>query len=105
MVRKQSHVAAPQRARPERSARLEARITDAQKALIERAAAYEGRSVTDFVVGALAAAAETVVREHEVIWLNAAQSQSFVAALQKQVRPTAALRKAAARHRRLVEPV
>jgi uncharacterized protein (DUF1778 family) len=30
--------------------RLEARVTAEQKALIERAAAYEGKTISDFVV-------------------------------------------------------
>ena len=36
-----------------KTARLEARISAEQKALIERAAAYERRSVSDFVVQAV----------------------------------------------------
>ncbi len=44
-----------------RAARFEARMTDAQRSLLERTAAYEGRSLTDFVVSTLASAAEAVI--------------------------------------------
>jgi len=86
-----------------RSARLEARITQSQKTLIERAAAYEGRTVSDFVVSKLASAAEAVIQEHEIIRLNRAQSRAFVEALLNPPAPNAALRKAARRHQRVVE--
>jgi uncharacterized protein (DUF1778 family) len=83
-------------------ARLEARITEQQKAMIERAAAYEGRSVTDFVVHALAQVAKTVVHDHEVLRLNPAQSRAFVQRLLKPSKPNRALRAAAKKHRRSV---
>ena len=89
--------------KPTRSARLETRLTPDQKALIERAAAYEGRSVTDFVVHTLQAEARKVVEGHETIKLNAAQSRKLVEALLKPAKPTAALRRAARRHEQLVE--
>src|SRR5207244_2468878 len=85
-----------------RSARLETRISEAQKALIERAAAYQGRTLTDFVVDTLASAAEAVVHEHEVIRLNKAQSRVFVELLLNPPAPNAVLQKAARRHRRSV---
>ena len=88
---------------PVRSARLEARVSETQKALIERAAAYEGRSVTDFVVSTLAAAADSVVREHEIIRLNHAQSEAFVESLLHPVTPNTALRRAARQHEQSVE--
>jgi uncharacterized protein (DUF1778 family) len=82
---------------------LEARITEAQKALIERAAAYEGRTVTDFVVNALASAAKSVVDEHEVIRLTPDESLAFVKKLLARPRPNAALRKAFGKYKRTVE--
>jgi len=88
---------------PIRSARLEARISESQKALIERAAAYEGRSVTDFVVSTLAAAADSVIREHELVRLTQTQSQAFVEALLHPKAPNAALRRAARHHQESVE--
>jgi uncharacterized protein (DUF1778 family) len=86
-----------------RQSRLEVRITATQKALIERAAAYEGRSVTDFVVSAVTAASQAAIERHEVIRLNPAQSEAFVKSLLNPSPPNAALRRAARVHRRSVE--
>ena len=46
-----------------KSARLETRVSPEQKELIERAAAYTGRSVSDFVVAHVEVAAKKVVDE------------------------------------------
>lgn len=82
------------RQRASRTARLEARITADQKALIERAAAYEGRSVSDFVVQSVQEAAKTVVPDHEVLRLNRRQSEAFVKILLDPPEPNAALQQA-----------
>ena len=86
-----------------RTARLEARISEHQKALIERAAAYEGRSVTDFVVHAVSQVAMTVVQERELLRLNQAQSRAFVKRLLEPGEPNEALRAAAKKYRRSVD--
>ncbi len=78
-----------------RNARLEARITAEQKALVERAAAYLGRTVSDFVVQTVQEAAKNVIHEHEVVRLDRRQSQAFVDALLNPPEPNEALRKAA----------
>jgi uncharacterized protein (DUF1778 family) len=91
------------KSKPRRSTRLETRLTVDQKAMIERAAAYQGRSVSDFVVQTLATAAELVVQEHEIIRLNAEQSRAFVEALLNPPPPNAALRRAARKYLRTVE--
>lgn len=64
-----------------RSERLEARITADQKALIQRAAELEGRSITDYVVSSVQDAAKRTVEAHEAIVLSAADSRAFVDAL------------------------
>lgn len=66
-----------------RSARLEARLTDHEKSLIERAAAYQGSTVAEFVVRALTTASESVIQNHEILQLNSVQSQAFVELLLK----------------------
>jgi uncharacterized protein (DUF1778 family) len=63
-----------------RGERLEARVTVDQKRLIEHAAALEGRSVTDFVLASVQAAARTAIERHQVE-LTVRDSQVFVAAL------------------------
>ncbi len=64
-----------------RGERLEARITADQKALIQRAAELEGRSLTDYVVSSVQDAARRTVEAHDVLVLSAAESRAFVDAL------------------------
>lgn len=60
-----------------RNARLELRVTIEQKRQITRAAAIQGRSVTDFVVTALQDAAKRALDEQHVIQLNQKDSEFF----------------------------
>lgn len=87
---------------PPRRERLEARITTEQKTLLERAAALEGRSLTDFVVSNAHAAAVATIQRHEVIALTARDSQLFAEALSHPPAPNERLRAAARRHRDLI---
>jgi uncharacterized protein (DUF1778 family) len=64
-----------------RGERLEARITAEQKALIQRAAELEGRSVTDYVISSVQDAAKRTIEAHEIVALGAADSRAFVDAL------------------------
>ncbi len=64
-----------------RAERLEARITPAQKALIEHAAALQGRSVTDFVLASVQEAASRAIDEHERLSLSVRDARAFVQAL------------------------
>lgn len=84
------------------TARLETRITAAQKELIDLAAAYEGRSVSDFVVQTVQEAAKAVVREHESMRLSRKQSELLVKALLNPPKPNDALQEAAREYRRRV---
>lgn len=86
-----------------KSARLETRVSPEQKELIERAAAYAGRSVSDFVVAHVEVAAKLVVEEYERLHLNQTQSRTLVEALLSPKRPNKKLRTAAADHRTRVE--
>jgi len=78
--------------------RLETRCSADQKALIARAAALSGRTVTDFANSTLIEAATRIIREHEVISLNARDSKAFVAALLEPPSPGKRLRKAGERN-------
>jgi uncharacterized protein (DUF1778 family) len=82
-----------------KNARLEARVTQEQKELIERAASYEGRSVSDFVVATVQEAAIAVIQEHELLRLNKSQSRAFVETLLKPPEPNNAVRQAAQQYR------
>ena len=64
-----------------RAQRLEARVTAEQKALIERAAALQGRSLTDFVLTSVQEAARRAIEEHQQLELSVRDSEAFVAAL------------------------
>lgn len=85
-----------------RSERLEARVSPAQKELLARAAALEGRTVTDFVVSHACEAAAETIQEHEALALTRRDQQAFVRALLEPAEPTEALRRALAKHRELL---
>jgi uncharacterized protein (DUF1778 family) len=59
---------------PRRSDRLVARITPEDKSLLARAAALEGSSLASFVVSHIRDAAQEVIRRHDSIQLNEAES-------------------------------
>jgi len=64
-----------------RAERLEARVTAEQKSLIERAAALQGRTVTDFVLTSVQDAARRAIEEHHQLALSIRDSEAFVDAL------------------------
>jgi uncharacterized protein (DUF1778 family) len=64
-----------------RGERLETRVTAEQKKLIERAAALQGRTVTDFVLTSVQDAARRAVEEHSQLALSLRDSEAFVDAL------------------------
>ncbi len=86
--------------RTNKSARLEARTSRAQKALFEKAAALEGRSLTDFVLASVRDAATRVVQEHEVLRLSGRDSKVFVTSLLSDAAPGTKLRAAAGRYKK-----
>lgn len=69
-----------------KAARIEVRVTVEQKRLIERAAALEGRSVTDFVSVLAASEAEEVLHARRSATLSAESFDAFVHALDEQPR-------------------
>lgn len=81
-----------------RDARLEARVSRETKTLWERAAAIQGRKVTEFVVSSAVEAAQRILRENELSNLTHLDRIAFVEALLNPPAPNAKLRKAAARH-------
>ncbi len=81
-----------------RNERLEARITREQKALFQRAAELQGRTLTDFVIASVQEAALRTVEMERSIQLNAAESKAFADALLKPRQPNARLRAAARRY-------
>jgi uncharacterized protein (DUF1778 family) len=64
-----------------RAERLETRVTAEQKSLIERAAALQGRTLTDFVLTSVQDAARRAIEEHQQLALSVSDSEAFVDAL------------------------
>ena len=83
----------------EKTARLEARITEQQKALFMRAAELTGRSLTDFVLASAQETASRTLREHDTLMLSALDRKAFVEALLHPPVPAARLRQAVVRYR------
>ncbi len=83
-------------------ARLEMRTTPEQRVLIDRAAAYSGRSVTDFVLASVQEAAVRTIQDHEIIRLTAKDSLVFARALLNPRAPSASLLKAAKTYKKIV---
>jgi uncharacterized protein (DUF1778 family) len=81
-----------------RNERLEARISHNQKALFQRAAELQGRTLTDFVVSSVHEAAVRTIEEMQTIRLNAEDSRTFARALLKPRAPSEKLRAAARRY-------
>ncbi len=83
-----------------RSSRLVARLSEEDTALLEHAASLEGCSVAAFVVSRVREAATEVVKRHETVRLNQAESRRFVAALLAPPKaPTKRMKAALALHR------
>ncbi len=82
--------------------RMDFRLERDHKALVEKAAAYCGESLTGFAVSTLVREARRVVREHETVVLAASDRDRFLELLDTPPAPTHALRRAAHRHRDLI---
>ncbi len=87
-----------------KTARLEARITPDQQALIKRAAELEGRSVTDFVIAAAQTAAERRIEQTQVIKLSLEDQRLFADAILNPPEPSPSLKRAFQHHRALIKP-
>jgi len=86
--------------RSDASVRLEARLDPETKALAQRAAQIEGRSLTDFVITALRTAATETVERHQLLRLSLDDSKAFAEALLAPPAPNKALQLAAARYKK-----
>ena len=85
--------------------RLEARISSDLHRKVKRAAELQGRSLTDFVVSVLQDASRKAIEQSEVLELSRLDQEAFARALLKPPAPAVALRRAAARHRKLLRSV
>ena len=87
-----------------RAARLEARLSPEQKAMLQQAALLSGRTLSDFVVASAQEAATRVIQQHETIRLSRAEQIAFVTALLDPPAPGDRLRQAVATYRRQTGP-
>jgi uncharacterized protein (DUF1778 family) len=89
----------PETADKARNARLEARVSGAQKELFQRAAALTGRTLSELVIESTQEAATHIVQEHELIRLTRTEQAAFVAAILNPAPPGTRLRSAVERYR------
>jgi uncharacterized protein (DUF1778 family) len=64
-----------------KASRLEARISSEQKELFQRAANFQGRTLTEFVIDSVREKAESVIQDQELITLSARDRKVFINAL------------------------
>jgi uncharacterized protein (DUF1778 family) len=82
--------------------RMHLRLDAKTKRKLERAAAYQKTTVSDFVLANAVAAAERVIDSHEKITLSAADWEIFYDALINPPEPNEKLKEAARRYRERV---
>ncbi len=84
------------------TARLEARISADLHSMLKRAAELQGRTMTDFVVTAVQAAARSAIEQAEVVRMSLADQECFAQALLSPPSPSPALDGAFARRSKLL---
>ena len=65
--------------------RINLRVKSSAKSLIERAASFEGKTVSHFILTSALEQAEKTVQKHETMTLNAKNSRTFLEALDAPV--------------------
>ena len=78
--------------------RINLRLKQSAKNLIERAATFEGKTVSNFILSSALASAEKAIQEHESIQLNEQDAQRFFDALATPVEFNEKLTEALAEH-------
>ena len=73
-------------AAPNKNERINLRLKSRAKSLIERAANFEGKTVSHFILTSALEQAEKTVQKHEAVTLNAKNSRIFFEALAAPVR-------------------
>lgn len=81
------------------NARMDFRVKQDQKSLIERAASVEGRTVTDFAIAALIKAAHETIERSTLTTLSTRDASAFLRMLDSDAAPNAALKAAAQRYK------
>jgi uncharacterized protein (DUF1778 family) len=89
--------------KPTNQARVDLRTTLEVKAMVERAAAISGTSVSDFITSTVVEKSREVIRENETRVLLDRDRDIFLSLLDAPAAPNDALRSAAAEFKRAVE--
>lgn len=84
------------------SERLNLRLKPDAKRRIEQAAAFEGKTVSSFILSSALATAERTIRQHETVALSRRDAEVFFDAVGNPPKPNAKLAKAIEEHRRRV---
>ncbi|WP_077000074.1 DUF1778 domain-containing protein [Variovorax sp. KK3] len=87
-----------------RTERVEARIAPDVLDIVRRAAEIEGRSVSDFLVGAAQEAARRTIEQAQIIRLSMEEQQRFAALLLEPPQLPHAMARAAKAHKKLIVP-
>ncbi len=80
--------------------RLQVRLDADAKRVLQRAASYRHKSVSQFVLATALDDAEKVIRENEIVTLSGPDWKLFYGALTDPPAPNAALRRAFAKYKR-----
>ena len=89
--------------KPAKRYRLEARLTEEQRLLFQRAADLQGRSLSDFAIATLHKEAVQTIETMEIIRLNAEESLKMAQAIFEPRDPGAQTRAAAQRYLASIE--
>lgn len=81
-----------------KDARINLRLKSSAKSLIERAAGFEGKSVSHFILTSAMDQAEKTIQKHESMTLNANNAKIFLDALDKPIRFNRKLTEALTEH-------
>lgn len=80
--------------------RLQVRLDAESKSVLQRAASYRHKTVSQFVLATAMEEAEKVIRENEVVTLSGPDWKIFYDALTNPPAPNAAIRKAFAKYKK-----
>ena len=78
--------------------RVNLRLNNTAKDTIERAASFEGKTVSNFILSSALASAEQTIHEHETMALNKRDADAFFDALSRPVKFNAKLLSAFEEH-------
>lgn len=85
-------------AKEKKQDRINLRLEKKVKAILERAAGFEGKNVSSFIINSALEQAEKTIQEHETMTLTSEYSKTFLEALSAPVSFNPELKKAMLEH-------